>query len=350
MLLAVLPALSVLLCASGCRNEILYMRAPFDPEAVPRAPDYAFEQMWAALPLRQDPADLIPFNSGFDNRQDTAIADVFFLYPTIHSHNKRWNANVYRYFTKISADYTSIWHQASVFNGSCRIYAPRYRQISILVYNDTTEAYQQAVDVAYSDVKAAFRYYLEHYNRGRPFFLGGHSQGAQHLVRLINDTIAQDPGLRDRLIAAYCIGLPRHAQWPVLPLCSDSAQNHCVVTYNTFHHRVQRKGLPHNYFNQPGVVNPLTWRTDTTRAPYRLNQGSLTAFFIMRGPGLFDAQVMDSVLITNPRAYLGFLRILGSDYHVMDTYIYYANLRANLVTRLRAWLREHPQFAVEEHR
>ena len=33
--------------------------------------------------------------------------------------------------------------------------------------------------------KAAFQYYLEHYNNGRPFIIASHSQGTYHAKRLI---------------------------------------------------------------------------------------------------------------------------------------------------------------------
>ena len=63
---------------------------------------------------------------------------------------------------------------------------------------------------AYMDVSAAFKYYIEHKNNGRPFMLAGFSQGTDMCYRLLENYFGGDNGkaasLRKNLIAVYAIG------------------------------------------------------------------------------------------------------------------------------------------------
>jgi alpha-beta hydrolase superfamily lysophospholipase len=68
------------------------------------------------------------------------------------------------------------------------------------------------VDLAYADVKAAFQYYLAHYNEGRPIIIAGHSQGTAHATRLLHEFFEHDPKLRRQLVAAYLIGIQSEAR------------------------------------------------------------------------------------------------------------------------------------------
>jgi hypothetical protein len=101
------------------------------------------------------------------------MADVFYLYLTTYFWRfGRWNApmRLHRYTNR-----TSIRAQASIFAGVGRLHAPHYRQATLYTFFDKEHpASKPAIDMAYSDVKAAFQYYLAHYNHGRPFILAGH--------------------------------------------------------------------------------------------------------------------------------------------------------------------------------
>ncbi len=81
-----------------------------------------------------------------------------------------------------------------MFNGSCRVFAPRYRQAHLKAFfmrssNKSVEAF----DTAYSDLKSAFEFYLLHYNKGRPIIIASHSQGTLHAIRLMKDFFANKP-------------------------------------------------------------------------------------------------------------------------------------------------------------
>ena len=68
----------------------------------------------------------------------------------------------------------------------------------------------QAQELAYRDVSASFRWYLDHQNGGRGVILAGFSQGAQMCLELLKEYYGGDgadaASLRDGLVAVYAIG------------------------------------------------------------------------------------------------------------------------------------------------
>ncbi len=131
-------------------------------------PDYSRLDYWAASPYKPDCSDSIP--AFLKGEQRTSDADVFFIHPTTYTADLKkasWNADVDDSALNEQTDRRPILDQASVFNGSCRVFAPRYRQahLKAFIAGNSKEA-KQALDLAYSDVKRAFQYYLEHDNNG----------------------------------------------------------------------------------------------------------------------------------------------------------------------------------------
>jgi hypothetical protein len=114
------------------------------------------------------------------------------------------------------------------------MYAPVYRQITLAsLFGEVSPAEGVYPDeVASGDVLDAFEYYIANDSAGRGFVLIGHSQGADHLSRLIREEIAQDPALGDRLVSALILGPPGPV--PDLPPCTDRAQVGCLLSYATY--------------------------------------------------------------------------------------------------------------------
>ncbi len=75
--------------------------------------------------------------------------------------------------------------QASVFNGCCAVYAPRYRQAHGRAFTEPDSHGDQAIELAYSDVSAAFDAFLEARPEGAGFVVAAHSQGSMLAARLL---------------------------------------------------------------------------------------------------------------------------------------------------------------------
>ena len=316
---------------------------PFDQVAPPSPPDYSRSNAWAALPEKMDSADLVPKGHGAD-QQDESKVDVFFLHPTTYTgkfkKDQPWNGDVLEAELTLKTDKFPIKYQASIFNAAGRIYAPRYRQVHLQGYYEKNPDKQvdKAFALAYSDVKKAFEYYLEHYNNGRPIIIASHSQGTTHGIQLMKDYFDGKP-LQDQLVVAYLVGMPvLMDKYERIPPCTSPTQTGCICAWQTF-----KKGYYPDYQPKGSNVlatNPLTWTTEPTYASKNLNQGGVLRKFDKVFPELADAQVHDGLLWANKPKFPWSFLFRTPRYHIVDYNLYYFNVRNNATERVRAFLEE----------
>ena len=161
--------------------------------------------------------------------------DCFYVYPTVSEQRSRnANKNKDREVVAIAR------YQAGRFAQTCSVYAPMYRQQTLIGLGAGGSA--ESLQVAYSDVEEAWREYLARHNRGRPFVLIGHSQGTRMLRQLVRREIDPDPGVRQRLVSAILLGgnvLVRKGSlaggdFEHVPACTAPTQLGCVVAWSTF--------------------------------------------------------------------------------------------------------------------
>lgn len=217
-------------------------------------PDYSDEESsWAALPWRLDTADHMPPGCGraaCENgaqAADAGSADVFFVSPTTFYNSCCWNAPHDDLLSRYLMDEAILPQQAMPFNGAGRVFSPRFRQMSGFAYfgdadDEQRASREQAIDVAYADVAAAFEHFLDEWNGERPIILAGHSQGSEHALRLLRDYFHKDGGprsaaLRERLVAAYLVGIPVYldllAEWGIRA-CAAPTDVGCVLSWQTY--------------------------------------------------------------------------------------------------------------------
>jgi pimeloyl-ACP methyl ester carboxylesterase len=274
------------------------------------------------------------------NEKQDSIADVFFLHPTTFTKKKDKhiaNAAINDHFINAKTDYSSILYQASVFNQSCRVFAPRYRQAHIHNFFSTdTLSAAKAFDLAYDDIRKSFLYYLQHWNNGKPLIIAGHSQGALLAERLLKEFF-EEKDLQNKLVAAYIIGWPVPAGYfSSLPMCRDSLQQGCVISWRTF-----RKGYVPPYLKNekdPALAtNPLTWKTDSIPASKLLNKGSVLTKFNKVYPHTTDARLKKGLLnVKKPKFPWSFL-YFTRNYHIADINLFYLNIRENVNQRIKGY-------------
>ncbi len=310
---------------------------------VPAAPDYSNPDHWASLPSKQDNSDRVP-DSSIKDRQAEAEVDVFFIHPTTYTQRKKindwWNGPIDNAELNASTDNGTILHQSSAFNGAGRIYAPRYRQAHIKSYypkEKNRAKAKAAFALAYQDVKAAFEYYLENYNDGRPIIIAAHSQGTTHAGPLMRAFFDGKP-LQEKLVAAYIVGMPVPKDYfKNIPVCQDEFDTNCFCTWRTF----KEGGYPkkHEKGNNFAVTNPLSWTTDTSLAPKIMNQGAvLRDFDAGFTTNLVGARVQDGILwINKPKFPWSFL-IWTKNYHIADFNLFYKSIRDNAIERSNRYL------------
>lgn len=333
-----LPLLLLVACA---RHPDL---PPTDSFTVPSAPDYGQEANWAALPTTVDNADRTP-GEGFKDRQATAKADVFYVHPTIYfktsKQSKLWNANLEDADLNESVNGSAMLNHASIFNAAGRVYAPRYRQANIKVfYPEGQPISQQALDTAYTDVLAAFDYFLANYNDGRPIIIASHSQGTVHAKRLLADRFS-GKALKSKLVVAYLIGMPvSEDAYSDIPVCELPGQTGCFVSWRTYREDFEPKPRYRDTVNTIAVVNPLSWTTDERKAPASLNKGGVL-YNYDKGPipELVWAERRGAGLFTNKPRFFGDIFFRTKNYHVGDFNLFWVNVRENATYRVAQFLK-----------
>lgn len=310
----------------------------FTESPLPAKPDYSNPLHWAALPTQKDKADLTP-NRRIKEDQANAPVDVFYVHPTTYYKGDPWNADLADVALNRYTDDMPIKHQATIFNASCRIYAPRYRQAHIRSYYNLYNGGKEALGLAYTDVKAAFEYYLEHYNNGRPIIIASHSQGTTHTIRLMKEYFDGKP-LAKQLVAAYLVGMPFKAEtYSTLVPCTDSTATGCYVAWGAY-----ADGYVPDFYDTickgSVCINPINWSTDTTFSDIGQAKG-LAGWKFRRIYGKsLKARVHNGVLwITKPRIPFAFL-VNMQVYHIADYNLFWVDVRENVALRTRMFLQQ----------
>jgi hypothetical protein len=299
------------------------------------ATDYSIPENWAALPYVLDNADWTP--EGMQNKQDSAAADVFYIHPTTNLTGIKGNASIDNRVINNQTDDLPLKYQASVFNGSCKVYAPRYRQAALNnFFSKNTERSKEAFDLAYADVKAAFEYYLEHYNTGRPIVIAGHSQGTMHAQRLLREFFDGKP-LQEKLVTAYLIGYPvRENQFQFLKVSETPEAPGGFISYNTFGMDAKIDWLTE--YTNAVVVNPLSWTRDRAFVSATHNLGSLSKKSDKIYTALCGAKCGNGVLEIQKPQEGGFVSMGFKNYHLYDYNLFYVNIRENVALRIKKYL------------
>ena len=178
--------LTLLLEGSAAVQALPTMQRPFSTTPPPPAYDYSDTASWAAIPGGVDsPADLVPAGETLQPNEERP-ADCFFVHPTGCFSSEHWNAPA---DDSQANERTAMMlaGQASAFSSACRIFAPKYRQLTVPAFlSGDVPSIAAASELAYEDVRAAFRAYLAEHNGGRPFILAagvGLAAGGCHAGR-----------------------------------------------------------------------------------------------------------------------------------------------------------------------
>jgi hypothetical protein len=322
-------------------------------------PDYAGNDAWLIRPGQHWPDDPTQWKPSGAPPPPSGErpADLFYIHPTTYLERDRWNAPL-----RPQRGYTDartrlfLQGQASAFTDVARPWAPRYRQAAYGAFLLKSEDAQQALDLAYGDVLAAFDRFLEEKPGDRPIILAGHSQGALHLSRLLAD---RSSALRARLVAAYVVGWPLSvtADLPAmgLPACTRPDQAGCVLSWQSFAEPANPALVLDSWQGTTGptglerrrddmlCVNPLTGSRDGAALP-GANPGTLVPTADLADatlePGRVGARCERGFLVIyGDIPPLGPYVLPGNNYHVYDFALFWAAVRRDAVRRMAAWRR-----------
>lgn len=327
-----------------CQNKFLIIN-DFDENKLPSRPNFAESSSWAALPSIVDMADQIPKSkSQIVDNQSVAKVDVFFIYPTIYTQKPEneftWNASIADKNLNDRIDNSAIKNQASVFNGSCKVYSPRYRQAhySVFLTKDSVSA-RKALEIAYEDVKEAFMYYIQNYNHNRPIIIAAHSQGTLHAIRLLQEFF-DNKSLKSQLVTSYLVGMPvNDSMFQDLKISQIPSDVGGYVSWNTF-----ANGYFPDYYknglNKAQSVNPITWSVTNTFTNYEDHKGTLGLKFKI-SPQIISSRQEEGILWIKKPKVTGKVFVKTKIWHFADYNLFWMDIRENVALRVKNYFEQH---------
>ena len=320
--LAAIAVIMIAVLLAGCRKT---------PEAIVSPVDYSQAENWAYLGLGED-----------------KDADLFLICPTVDM-NDEFNMAIDDEETK-AGFYGALNMERGIYEDSARMFAPYYRQAAMKVYGLDPAEWEQYMEIAYSDISAAFSWYLENENDNRPIILAGFSQGADMCYRLLEEYFG-DGELYDRLVAVYAIGWPctqeMTDEYPQIRPAAAADDVGVVVSFDC-----EAPELAETFINPADqkafVINPLNWRTDGTAADKSENHGA--CFTDYSGDITKEVAGLCGCYIDEERGVVKVTDIAAADYqpivpglpegsyHIYDYMFFYRDLQQNVADRVSAYL------------
>ena len=327
-------------------------------EPIPSAPSYHKTSSWALLPsevvkdtICARPGHPFAFRpKGFRARTLTTLdpssqADIFFVHPTMFLEGDGWNADVLDEDMNDEVDFWPIRHQASAFSGAGRLFAPRYRQAHIRVFDLGDSLSWAAAAIAYSDVKRAFQHYLNHWNDGRPIILAGHSQGSFHGRTLLQEFF-DGKDLAEQLVAAYLPGMDMYDdEFEHIELCQSPADTQCLCTWMTYGKGYMPEWLTRKQLHEPErqilCIHPVSWTSLGTSHGRKQHLGVVRPSLRISKRQAISAQIRpEGVLWIDPPHVLGGRWLQRDNWHSGDINLFWVNVYQNAMERTICWHQE----------
>ena len=279
-------------------------------------------------------------------------ADVFLVCPTVDTKSY---ANTLELNDKVkSAFLYALDLEKGMYSDAGRLFSPYSRQMSLNAYVLPEAERDQAEANAYLDVSAAFRWYLDHENNGRPLILAGFSQGSQMCLELMKEYFGGDSAeakaLRDRLIAVYAIGWTvteeMTKEYPQIVPAKGETDTGTVISFDC-----EDGSLTDSLVIPAGTkalsINPLNWKTDGAPAGKAQNIGAVMEKDADPIFGLCGAYIGDrgQLVVTDitPKEYPPILPVFEEGaYHIYDYMFFFMNLKRNVEARTAEYLASTP--------
>lgn len=314
---------------------LLLVLAAFCSMASAQEPDYADMGSWAYWRVGE-----------------SKLADLFIVCPTVDL-GTGGNKNMSLADNEAKKNfYGALNMERGIYEQHCRMYAPYYRQAVLADYDLPANGAEPYFNLAYKDVRAAFVYYMQHENNGRPFVLAGFSQGAEMCLRLLKE-FGNEDFVKNNMAACYAIGwrfTPQEAEkYPYIQpaKCADDLGK--VIIFNSEAPEVTSSAIvPEGV--KTFAINPLTWSCGSQKAPKTLNAGACFTDYsgdvvreVPQLTGCYIDSVRGTLKVTDvdKKEFIPGLPLFSEGvYHIYDYQFFYRNLQQNVNLRIKTFMEE----------
>ena len=282
-------------------------------------------------------------------------ADLFIVCPTVDL-GTGGNKNMSLADNEAKKNfYGALNMERGIYEQHCRMYAPYYRQAVLADYDLPANEAEPYFNLAYKDVRAAFVYYMQHENNGRPFVIAGFSQGAEMCLRLLKE-FGNESFVKNNMVACYAIGwrfTPQEAEkYPYIQpaKCADDLGK--VIIFNSEAPEVTSSAIvPEGV--KTFAINPLTWNCGTQKAPKTLNAGACFTDYsgavvreVPNLTGCYIDSVRGTLKVTDidKKEFVPGLPLFSEGvYHIYDYQFFYRNLQQNVNLRIKTFMEERQE-------
>lgn len=317
---------------------LLLVLAAFCSLASAQEPDYADAGSWAYWRVGENKP-----------------ADLFIVCPTVDL-GTGGNKNMSLTDNEAKKNfYGALNMERGIYEQHCRMYAPYYRQAVLADYDLPANEAEPYFNLAYKDVRAAFVYYMQHENNGRPFVLSGFSQGAEMCLRLLKE-FGNTDFVKNNMVACYAIGwrfTPQEAEkYPYIQpaKCADDLGK--VIIFNSEAPEVTSSAIVPECV-KTFAINPLTWNCGTQKAPKTLNAGACFTDYsgavvreVPQLTGCYIDSVRGTLKVTDvdKKEFVPGLPLFSEGvYHIYDYQFFYRNLQQNVNLRIKTFMEERQE-------
>ena len=313
-----------------------YKSVDFSEENIPSSPDYSNENSWAVLPSNYPNA----LKEIIGNQKENNNSAIFFIYPTLllNPDDDSWNSDIYKNEIREDVINKSVKYQASAWARAGDLYVPYYRQAHIRIFTPPFDKKGiRAWELAYSDLKNSFEYFLKYYRNNRPIIIASHSQGTIHAKRLLQEFF-DGTELQKDLVAAYLIGAQiKTTDFKYLKPLESNIKTGGYVSWNTY----KKNKYPKKYdewFKGGVVINPITW--DLSKESNILDHEGLLYIDNNKYSKSVKVYLTDGLLWTSVpkvpnRLFLRFIK----NYHYADINLFWFDIQKNAVERVNSWVK-----------
>lgn len=285
----------------------------------------------------------------FKEDDESLNVDTFFLAPACATGSEKEPVLDYTSSKRMSQFQGSIKMNKGIYDSNTRFFSPYYHEALVYVsLLDDENKKNEYLDNAYKEVKEAFEYYLNNYNKGNKIILAGFSEGALMCLKLLKDFVNND-SFYNNYLACYAIGYlvtdDYLASNERIKMAENETDKKCIISFNTEAIDTTNTFIVKEN-EKSNAINPLSWKRDNEVASKDLNKGAV--FLNTYGEITSKKDNFTGCYIDKNRGTLKVTDVIKDDYnslkdsfgdgcyHKYDYQFFYNNLKDNVIKRINA--------------
>lgn len=362
--LTALTGIAAFLFQDNLSRFLINPRTPFQAISPPPKPEYLDANSWALWAhdaFEETVHDEVePEGAAPEDSEPVIRPEIFYVHSTTFDKRSAWNGALEDgEATQVLRD-IALPNEIGPFALSGLIYAPRYRQATLYARFSHKYDANAARALAYGDIINAFEHYLASANPDAPLILVGYGQGALYVEGLLNDFIARNSKLRQRLTAAYLLNYDHAIIEPAapnaIPICAEPRDTGCLIAFHPIT-KTQTKDIQRARARALSVMrgkivsvtkpnltctNPLNWQVNGpyAAAENHLGAASASGLKLDQEPplvsGALGAACEDGVLLIDEpeKSFLKHDVWFGKQWRAAPFNLFYADLQRDIARRL----------------